>query len=243
VPPALNADRALALQVVERVRAHGQVSRVELARTLQVSPGSITPAVAELLEAGILAERAAQRSADTQQGRGRPPVALSIQPDFGLVVGMKLSDTSHTAVLMDFAGVQVAQARSDRGSIGLTGEDLVAEVRALFAKLLEAAGARADDVRALGLGVPGFVEAQTGNLLWSPLLATGPLDLQTQVAQELGVECIVDNDANVLTMAELWFGAGRQMADFAVITIEHGVGMGWCWATVSFAARGGLAPS
>ena len=29
-----------------------------------------------------------------------------------------------------------------------------------------------------------------------------------------------------MTLAELWFGAGRNLSDFAVITIEHGLGMG-----------------
>ena len=30
-----------------------------------------------------------------------------------------------------------------------------------------------------------------------------------------------------ITVAELWFGAGRGLADFAVVTFEHGVGMGF----------------
>src|SRR5690606_19716487 len=37
---------------------------------------------------------------------------------------------------------------------------------------------------------------------------------------------LIDNDANMVTLAELWFGAGRALNDFAVVTIEHGVGMG-----------------
>jgi|TARA_B110000093_G_scaffold9719_1_gene9265 predicted NBD/HSP70 family sugar kinase len=37
----------------------------------------------------------------------------------------------------------------------------------------------------------------------------------------------VDNDANVLTLAELWFGAGRALSNFVVVTIENGVGMGF----------------
>jgi predicted NBD/HSP70 family sugar kinase len=42
----------------------------------------------------------------------------------------------------------------------------------------------------------------------------------------LGVPVSVDNDANLLTMAELWFGRGRELSDFAVVTIEYGVGLG-----------------
>ena len=33
----------------------------------------------------------------------------------------------------------------------------------------------------------------------------------------------IDNDANLVALAELWFGAGRERSDFAVVTIEHGV--------------------
>jgi predicted NBD/HSP70 family sugar kinase len=38
---------------------------------------------------------------------------------------------------------------------------------------------------------------------------------------------LIDNDANVLTLAELWFGAGRALSNFVVVTIENGVGMGF----------------
>ncbi|MGB3251319.1 MAG: ROK family protein, partial [Tabrizicola sp.] len=43
----------------------------------------------------------------------------------------------------------------------------------------------------------------------------------------LGLPVYVDNDANLVALAELWFGAGRSLSDFAVVTIEHGVGMGF----------------
>jgi predicted NBD/HSP70 family sugar kinase len=43
----------------------------------------------------------------------------------------------------------------------------------------------------------------------------------------LGLPVSIDNDANLVALAELWFGAGRSLADFAVVTIEHGVGMGF----------------
>jgi len=36
----------------------------------------------------------------------------------------------------------------------------------------------------------------------------------------------VDNDVNLLALAEQRFGMGRKLSNFAVVTIEHGVGMG-----------------
>jgi predicted NBD/HSP70 family sugar kinase len=50
--------------------------------------------------------------------------------------------------------------------------------------------------------------------------------LAAAASAHLGLPVHIDNDANLVALAELWFGAGRSISDFAVVTIEHGVGMG-----------------
>lgn len=99
------------------------------------------------------------------------------------------------------------------------------------ARLLERvcgkAGIRPGELSAVGLGVPGFVDAQTGTVFWSPVLDRRNFALANEASRRLGVPVHVDNDANLVTMAELWFGAGRALSHFAVVTIEHGVGMGY----------------
>jgi len=71
------------------------------------------------------------------------------------------------------------------------------------------------------------VDRQSSILRWSPLLETRDVDLAAALQARLGLPIRIDNDANLLTLAELWFGAGREVSDFAVVTIEHGVGMGF----------------
>jgi predicted NBD/HSP70 family sugar kinase len=78
----------------------------------------------------------------------------------------------------------------------------------------------------VGIGLSGLVEHTTGTVPWSPLMSERNVPLQQRFEQRFGIKAQVDNDANMLTLAELWFGVGRSMSDFAVVTIEHGVGMG-----------------
>jgi predicted NBD/HSP70 family sugar kinase len=52
------------------------------------------------------------------------------------------------------------------------------------------------------------------------------MPLSALAGARLGLPVQIDNDANLCAMAELWFGAGRGRSDFAVVTIEHGLGMG-----------------
>ncbi len=58
------------------------------------------------------------------------------------------------------------------------------------------------------------------------VLTERALPLAALAQARLGLPVQVDNDANLCALAELWFGVGRGRSDFAVVTIEHGLGMG-----------------
>ncbi|MBE9638249.1 ROK family protein [Salipiger mangrovisoli] len=220
-----SVQRPLRQQVFEHVRALGRVPRVQVAKDLRVSPASVTTITSELIETGFLEEVQAARIGDS--GRGRPAVALQVRPGVHHVMGVKLSDIQHTAVLADLSGRVIATASMPR-TPGQLSVAIVGDVtEALMTELCTAAGIDAGSLRALGLGVPGFVDAETGLVRWSPILDLRDTDLSPALAQRLGLPVHIDNDANLVTLAELWFGAGRTMSNFAVVTIEHGVGMGF----------------
>ena len=96
----------------------------------------------------------------------------------------------------------------------------------VFDAALKNAGLRRTGVAAVGLGLPGFVDNLSGEALWSPLIEEGGIGLRDALQQRIEQPVHIDNDANLVALAELWFGAGRAMSDFAVVTIENGVGLG-----------------
>ncbi|KKK71528.1 hypothetical protein LCGC14_2913010, partial [marine sediment metagenome] len=189
-----------------------------------VSPGSVTAAVTDLIGAGYLHEAPAPRDGDST--RGRPPVALAVRPDAGFVAGIKFAPARHTAVIHDFAGNELGAVSVAGSGPGMTAETLFAQAEALLGAVLTRAGLSAGDLVCVGIGVPGFVDREAGQLLWSALVDERNLPLAALLTQRLGVEVIVDNDAHLVALAELWFGSGRAVPNFAVVTIEHGVGMG-----------------
>jgi predicted NBD/HSP70 family sugar kinase len=224
IPPPTDSLRPLRQQVFERVRAAGTVARVQLARDLAVSPASVTLATAELIEAGLIEEATAPR--EDGQGRGRPAQALGVRAAAHRVAGIKLSDREHTAVIVDFAGRLIADEAIARRPGAMTVPDMLDTVEALLGRVCDRAGVARGDLSALGLGVPGFVDGEAGVVEWSSTLLDRRVPLAAAVQGRLGLPVAIDNDANLVALAELWFGAGRRLADFAVVTIEHGVGMG-----------------
>ncbi|WP_413867954.1 ROK family protein [Albidovulum sp.] len=226
IPSVSEAARPLRQQIFERVRAAGYMPRVQVARELGVSPASVTTLTSELIEMGLLEEVSAQRD-QGDGGRGRPAVALGVRADARLVAGIKLSDREHTAVIVDFAGNLIADEAIPRQPGAMEIGDLVDVSATLVAGLCAKAQIEVSRLSAIGLGVPGFVDSAAGVVHWSPVLAGRHVPLARAASERLGRPVHIDNDANLVTLAELWFGAGRGLSDFAVVTIEHGLGMGF----------------
>ncbi|MGB3280417.1 MAG: ROK family protein [Pseudorhodobacter sp.] len=224
IPPLSDSLRPLRQQIFERVRAAGSIARVQVAKELGVSPASVTTGVSELIESGLLEEVVAPREGDA--GRGRPAVALGVRAQAHRVAGMKLSDREHTAVIVDFAGNRIANEVVARSPGAIELPALLKAMETLLTKVCAKAGIAREELSAMGLGLPGFIDSSSGQVLWSSVMTERGVGLAQVASDYLGMPVHVDNDANLVTLAELWFGAGRGLSDFAVVTIEHGVGMG-----------------
>lgn len=215
--------RTLRQQVFEHVRGAGRATRAEITRALSISPGSVTALTADLIATNMLRE---VEGPMRDGNRGRPPVALEVVPEGRRVIGIKVSDERHSAVLTDFAGNMLADATLPIPSATKSANELLDEMDAIIGLLLAQTPYQLSDINAVGIGLSGIVEHQTGTVIWSPLMTEREFNLKALFEARFGVPVLIDNDANVLTLAELWFGVGRAMSDFAVVTIEHGVGMG-----------------
>ncbi|EPX79613.1 ROK family transcriptional regulator [Salipiger mucosus] len=217
--------RPLKVQIFDYIRATGPVSRARAAKALGISPGTVSTMTAELIEAGVLREAPVARDPGDVV-RGRPPVGLAVRPEAFCVAGIKLSDRERTGILVDFAGGQLAAVRHAVTPGSMNPDTQIAAIDEMLDTMVRDAGLDRADVAALGLGIPGFVDHARGRVAWSPVLAGRDVDMAPRASERLGLPVTIDNDANLVALAELWFGKGRDKQDFAVITIEHGLGMG-----------------
>jgi DNA-binding Lrp family transcriptional regulator len=211
IPPLSDTLRPLRQQVFERVRAAGLIPRVQVAKDLGVSPASVTTITQELIEAGLIEEIAAPRDGD--QGRGRPAVSLGVRANAHRVAGMKLSDREHTAVIVDFAGNLIADDVIPRRPGPMALAEILTAIETLLDRVCAKAGIARSQLSAVGIGVPGFVDSVAGMVMWSSVLTERAVPLAAVAQARLHLPVTVDNDANLVTLADLWFGAGRGLAD------------------------------
>ncbi|MFL6137495.1 MAG: ROK family glucokinase [Frankiaceae bacterium] len=136
-----------------------------------------------------------------------------------LAVGVDIGGTKLAAGVVDGQGRIVDRLLRDTPDKALRPvvvEDTVAE---LVAEL-----ASRHDVRAVGVGAAGFVDAARGAVLFAPHLAWREEPLRDALARRTGLPVVVENDANAAAWAEWRFGAARGADQFACVTLGTGIG-------------------
>jgi len=200
------------------VRDQGPISRTEIAQIAGLSPATITDISGVLIEQGLIYEHEAGVSTG-----GRRPILLALNRQAGLVLGAKLTDREIVSALIDLDAEIV-----DRQTATLGGDGSLEHVVAVLAGLVAELRSRHPGRRTfgLGLGLAGVVDRRSGVCRFSPYFRWHDVPLGRLLEERLGLPVVLDNDVNTLTLAEQWFGAGAGVADFLVVTLGRGVGMG-----------------
>ncbi len=211
--------------VLSSIREMGRVARIDIAERTGISQARVTGISAELLEAGLI-EEVARDDNNGDLKRGRPRVDLKIRGAARMVAGVKLGDKNATVAILDFGGNMVGEFMLELPKTKLNSQEAL---DFLFTVLLEATkstGIALSDLSGVGFGLAGVIDVPRGFVHWSPSLTQRNLPLRELLEKRLGLPVFLDNDVNLVALAEQWFGLGKGVSDFIVITIENGVGMG-----------------
>jgi predicted NBD/HSP70 family sugar kinase len=183
---------------------------------LRLSVASLTRLSKPLLDAGLLIE--GELVADGTVGR--PVRLLDVRSDGAWFVGVKVTGSVLQAVLTDLRATVLAEAMRPLADTSIS------TVVEGIAALTEELGTR-QNVRVTGAGVSlGGQVRPDGAVHRAPFLGWQDVPLGRLLATRLKLPVVVENDVTALVAAEQWFGAGRDVADFAVITVGAGVGYG-----------------
>ncbi|MEE1754469.1 ROK family transcriptional regulator [Streptomyces sp. SP18CS02] len=199
--------------------APGPVSRQEIATVTGLSFATVANLVAELLEAGVLLEVGHEDSKG-----GRPRARLAINADRGALFGIDVAETSVQVELFDLALTVLQSVRLPLPQADVRPDEVVETIVAGVRGLADATDGRR--VLGAGVSVPGLVEREGGVSVYSPYWSWRDVPLRTLLAEHLTMPLYLDNPLKASTVAEMWFGAGRDVDDLVVVTLRAGVGAG-----------------
>jgi len=198
------------------------ISRVELSRMTGLTKTTISAIIKGFKDSGIVEE-----SNQVSTGNvGKSPIPLHIRADAVYTMGVHLSRQRVETLLMD-AQMNIITSNIGEDYTRFGPEGIIDSLFININKIMEYAKKKEIDIGAIGIGVPGPLDAQTGVVKHPPKLkGWKDVPLGSIVQKEYGIPVWIENDANVCALAEKWLGSGRNIHNFIYILINEGIGAG-----------------
>jgi len=220
LPTSAAVRRLASLSELACLVADGAATtRSTLMNATGLSRAAIAQRVDLLIERGVLVE-----SGPAAVERGRPPFTLDLASDQVLVAGVDLGAT-HGRLALTTLGGRVLASSARELDINAGPERTLTLIRADLARLCAEAGRATDCLRAIGIGVPGPVEAVSGTVVRPPIMQ-GWDGYRVPAFFEDGftAKVLVDNDVNMMAFGE--YVHRRESEHLLYIKVGTGIGCG-----------------
>lgn len=200
--------------VLRQMRQMPVFSKIDLARTLNISSTTLSKLFAQLESGGLI-----ERSPEIDKSFGRPKILyrLSTAPQVAAVI---IDIRSTTLCISDLAGT-VQPGHQISFPTGSDSKTLFPAIGKKFSALWKkASGGRC---RMIGVCIQGLIDAETGQSMLNPNLhwleGTRPAE---EISRRLGIPAVILHEAKAISRAQM------AVADSAAetLTIDFSVGVG-----------------
>jgi predicted NBD/HSP70 family sugar kinase len=202
------------------IRTGAATSRGELAKVTGLSRSTVAQRVDALIESGYVREGGTGASSG-----GRPPAVLEFDGSRKLVLTAAIDRSQLVAGLVNFAGT-VLDRRVSELRVADGPSVVLPQVEAEFRALMAARQLTPADVSGIGVAVPAPVEHLTGRPI-EPTIMPGWHDcpIRERLGASLVLPVYVDNDANVMALAE-YRSLEHDPGNMLYVRASDGIGAG-----------------
>jgi predicted NBD/HSP70 family sugar kinase len=183
---------------------------------------TISSIINEFIALGIVEESSTISTGNV----GKSPTPLHIRTDAVYTVGAHLGREKVKTVLMD-ARMNIISRKKGLSYEGLGPKRVLERLFLNIDDSMRDAEKHNIEVGAIGIGVPGPLDAQTGVVRHPPKFkGWKDVPLGEIVYQRYKLPVWIENDANVGVLAEKWHGGGKDLKNFVYILVNEGIGAG-----------------
>lgn len=202
-------------------RSADSLTRAGLGEELGLGRNTLGAELRRLLALGIVEEGDPEDSSG-----GRPSRRLRVSRGAGVIAAIDIGGTSIDAALTTLASDVIVHV-GEPARLADGPQVILPRAIELVRGLLDAEGISRDELRAVGVGVPGPIQEQDGEAVAPPMVAGwNGFPLRSVVAEAFGCPAHVDNDTNVMALGEHLRGVARSVDDFLFVKLGTGIGAG-----------------
>jgi predicted NBD/HSP70 family sugar kinase len=207
--------------VLDAIRQHGEISRVELAQKTGLTAQTMSNIVRALMDEGLVTENGRAPSTG-----GKRRVLLKIAPNSYSAIGLHLDPGVITGVLLDLAGTVRVRSRR-RLPREATPNTVLNALHRTYQQLVRRSAVDPGRVLGVGLAVPGPIDTARRQVLSPPgLPGWADVALADALQQRIELNVVLDNDATAAAIGERWAGGAQRAGSFVYVYLGSGVGAG-----------------
>ena len=209
-----------ARSILDLLREQGALHAAEIARLIGLSRPTTAEILRGLADVGLVQELTPGAD-DSKRARSVYEAISDVKIALAIDIGSKYI----RAASGDLNLKMLSHSSIPLKSLAL--KDLVAAMRAAVDASLKTSGYTIKDVATIVVGTPGVINQSTGIISIAGTIASlDGVDLASLIADEFGIRPKLENDINLVTVAEQFCGHGREIEDFAVLSVGSGLGSG-----------------
>ncbi|CAN2214190.1 NagC Transcriptional regulator/sugar kinase [Candidatus Nanopelagicaceae bacterium] len=206
--------------VLDTLRANGALHAAEIARHIGLSKPTTADILRSLIETGLIQEYTPGED-DPKRARSVYEAVSDLKVSLAIDIGSRFI----RAAVGDLNEKMLAETSVAVKSLVL--KDLIAVMHTAVNSVLKESGYSLKDVASLVVGTPGVVDQNTGVVaIAGTIAALDGVNLADLLKKEFGIAPTVENDINLVTVAEQAAGHGRGIENFAVLSVGSGLGSG-----------------
>ncbi|WP_405809735.1 ROK family protein [Streptomyces sp. NBC_00210] len=209
--------------VLHALRGADSPTLTDLTRITGLSRPTVEGVIEGLIEGGLVVESVPEEGGTRRQGR--PARRFRFRAEAGHLLGVEIGAHRVAALLSGLDG-RIIGAGSKDVSETASADERLERVRLLVADVLRRAGVARSNLRAVGIGSPGIVEADGTVRLGTALPGWTGLALGDRLRRSFRCPVLVENDANAAAVAEHWKGAATESDDIVFVLAGLSPGAG-----------------
>lgn len=203
--------------VLNYIRENAPISRSDIAKKTALQRSTVSLIVQELKDFGLINEVYGESSG------GRPPVLLKLQTLKPVALGIAVMTDRTQIVTGDLSGRIIDREEfKTHSDVNITLSRIIKHSKKLIKK-------NSGSIEGVGISVPGVVDVERKVAFFIPHFKWRDIQIGKKFEDALGLPIRVDNDANAVAQAELWFGQQSEInenRDFITILVKEGIGTG-----------------
>ena len=200
--------------ILRTIYNNRKIDRASIAKKTGLSPAAVTKITAELISQGMVLEAGSAKSSG-----GRKPILLSLNPQYGQFLGVKIGVGYIELVITDFTGKMLENQRCETEV-----SDPISIIDVIKRCWGECSTKRNGQLLGIGVAVSGVVDSKEGIVRDSFLLGWRDVHIAEMLKKAFGCEVLVMNDVDSFAMSHLWLGKAGEYSNAVVITLGVGIG-------------------